>query len=64
VGETFDAVVTEVDDKDAARGRITIQDPAVEARVSSGSGLPLGSEVRVRLAQADVSSRSVVFEIV
>jgi exoribonuclease R len=64
VGETFDAVVTEVDDKDAARGRITIQDPAVEARVSSGSGLPLGSEVRVRLAQADVASRSVVFEIV
>ena len=32
VGEKFDAVVVEVDDRDATRGTVTIQDPAVEAR--------------------------------
>src|SRR3954471_15021166 len=57
VGETFEAVVTEVDEKDETRGRITIQDPAVEARVTSQGRLPLGTEAEVRLTQADVTSR-------
>jgi len=63
VGETFEGVVTDVDQKDDTRGRITIQDPAVEARVTSSAALPLGTEAEVRLTQADVDSRSVVFQI-
>ena len=35
VGETFAGVVVEVDEKDARRGDVTIQEPAVEARVTS-----------------------------
>ena len=42
---------------------ITIQDPAVEARVTSSAPLPLGTEAEVRLTQADIDSRSVVFQI-
>ena len=63
VGETFDGVVTDVDDKDETRGKVTIQDPAVEARVTASHPLPLGTEAEVRLAQADIGSRSVVFEL-
>ena len=64
VGETFEAVVTDVDEKDETRGRVTIQDPAVEARVTSRGKLPLGTEADVRLTQADIKSRSVIFELV
>jgi exoribonuclease R len=63
VGETFEGVVTEVDEQDKTRGRVTIQDPAVEARVTAEEPLPLGTEARVRLKQADVGSRSVLFEL-
>ncbi len=64
VGETFAAVVVEVEEKDPSKGDVTIQDPAIEARVSGPSDLPLGDEVRVRLTQADPTSRSVAFELV
>jgi exoribonuclease R len=64
VGETFDGVITDVDEKDPTRGKVTLQEPAVEARVTGSGALPLGTEVTVRLAQADVESRSVVFELV
>ncbi|MGC4111540.1 MAG: RNB domain-containing ribonuclease [Nocardioides sp.] len=64
VGETFDGVVTEVDDKDESRGKVTLQEPAVEARVTGPGPLPLGTDAHVRLTQADVGSRSVVFELV
>ena len=63
VGETFTAVVVEVDEEDPARGDVTIQDPAIEAHVSGSSDLPLGEEVQVRLVQADPTSRSVSFEL-
>ena len=63
VGEAFIAVVVEVDEKDATKGDVTIQDPAIEARVSGSADLPLGEEVRVRLAQADPASRAVSFEV-
>ena len=33
VGDTFDAVVVEVEDDDATRGELTVPDPAIEARV-------------------------------
>jgi exoribonuclease R len=63
VGETFEGVVTDIDEKDATRGKITIQEPAVEAPVTGSRALPLGTEAEVRLTQADVPSRSVVFEL-
>ena len=59
VGETFDGVVVDVDDKDDKRGTVTVQDPAVEARVTRAS-LPLGDEVTATLSEADLGSRTVV----
>ncbi len=63
VGETFAAVVVEVEEKDPTKGDVTIQDPAIEARVSGSSDLPLGEEVPVTLVQADPTSRAVSFEL-
>jgi exoribonuclease R len=63
VGETFEGVVTDVDEKEPTRGKVIVQDPAVEARVTSSHPLPLGTEAQVRLTQADMGSRSVVFEL-
>ena len=63
VGETFAAVVVDVDEKDERRGVITIQDPAVEARVVSRSDLPLGHKVRVTLTRADVGERALEFTL-
>ena len=64
VGETFDAVVVDVDPRDKRRGEVTIQDPAIEAAVTGDHPLPLGAEVRVRLVRADLESRKVAFEMV
>lgn len=58
-GETFAAVVVEVDEKDRTKGDVTIQDPAIEARVTGDADLPLGEEVRVELVSADPATRKV-----
>lgn len=63
VGETFSAVVVELDDKDKAKGDVTIEDPAIEARVSGDADLPLGEEVTVELVEADPATRTVVFRL-
>ncbi|HET6693991.1 MAG TPA: RNB domain-containing ribonuclease [Pedococcus sp.] len=63
VGDTFDAVVVEVEDDDATHGELTVHEPAIEARVVGSSDLPLGQAVKVRLAKADVGARSVEFEL-
>ena len=63
VGERFEGVVVDVDDKDETRGTLTVQDPAVEARVTSSHAVPLGTEVEVTLTEADLASRSVVFTL-
>ena len=63
VGESFTGVIVDVDEKDATRGTITIQDPAIEARVTGASALPLGTDVSVRLTAADVASRIVGFTL-
>lgn len=63
VGETFDAVVVSVDEKDGARGKVMVREVGVEALVTSSGSLPLGHDVRVRLAEADVEKRSVRFEL-
>jgi exoribonuclease R len=55
--ETFDAVVVESGD---TRGVVQLREPAVRARCQ-GAGLPLGHELRVRLAEVDLAARRVVF---
>jgi exoribonuclease R len=63
VGESFAAVVVEVNEKDPTRGVVTVADPAVEAPVVSASDIPLGIDVRVRLTTADVEHRKVEFTL-
>jgi exoribonuclease R len=64
VGSTFTGVVVDVDDKDPRRGVVVLSDPDVEARVTSSSPLPLGTDVSVRLTVADLEARKVEFELV
>jgi exoribonuclease R len=63
VGEEFTGVVVEVDDKDDTSGDITLQEPAVEAKVVGAGPLPVGEEVTVTLAEADPASRRVRFRL-
>ena len=63
VGESFAAVVVEVNEKDPTRGIVTVADPAVEAPVVSASDVPLGTDVRARLTTADVEHRKVEFTL-
>jgi exoribonuclease R len=60
VGETFDAVVVEVDEHDGG-GTIQLTEPAVTAHCEGDP--PLGERVRVRLTLADVAKRQVRFEL-
>jgi exoribonuclease R len=57
VGEEFDAVVV---DSGEHKGVVQLLDPAVRAPCE-GADLPLGHALRVRLAEADVVARKVVF---
>ena len=63
VGDTFRAVVTDLDARGAV---IQLRDPAVLTRVRAPdpgvAGLGLGEEVSVRLVDADPAARRVVFE--
>ena len=63
VGETFAGVVVQVDEDDPAKGDLVVQQPAVEARVRSWQKLPLGGDVQARLAEAEVRTRTVRFEV-
>jgi len=63
VGQAFQGVVVELDEKSDTKGAVTIQDPAIEATVTSSRPLPLGSDVTVTLAKADVASRTVEFAL-
>jgi exoribonuclease R len=56
VGETFDAVVTETDEKG---GMVQLCEPAVRAPLRGAA--PLGEEIRVRLTEADPATRRVRF---
>jgi exoribonuclease R len=55
VGEVFDGVA--LDER-----TVQLTDPAVVAR-TEGPALPAGDRVRVRLAEADLTSRTVRFEV-
>ena len=59
VGETFDAVVVDVDEDGG--GDVQLTQPAVTAH--STGDLPLGERVRVRLTLADVAKRQIRFEL-
>jgi exoribonuclease R len=63
VGQSFPGVVVAVDEKERTRGDVVIQEPAVEAHVTSSTPLPLGTDVDVRLAEADPASGTVRFEL-
>jgi exoribonuclease R len=63
VGQMFAGVVVSVDEDKPTRGDIVVQQPAIEAPVSSASPLPLGSDVQARLVEADVRTRRVRFEV-
>ena len=60
VGDVFDAVVVELDERDGG-GTIQVADPAVTARCMGD--LPLGERIHARLAIADVEKRQVRFEL-
>ncbi len=64
VGEEHDGVVVAVDEKDDRRGKVVVRAVGVEAPLTGGRPLPLGQDVRVRLAEADVDERTVRFELV
>ncbi|GII51823.1 ribonuclease R [Planotetraspora thailandica] len=61
VGESFDAVVIDVDEGRPG-GQVQVTDPAVIARCD-GDRLPLGERVRVRLTRADPATREVRFAL-
>ncbi|WP_327413687.1 RNB domain-containing ribonuclease [Streptomyces sp. NBC_01233] len=62
VGETFEATVIDVDDREPLVGTVHLEDPAVVGRVESTTReLPLGDRIRVRLTEADPGSAKVLF---
>lgn len=66
VGETFDGVVIDIDEKPRRdgrrRGSVMLTEPAVEAPVY-GPEIPLGEEVTVRLVEANPDTGTVAFEL-
>jgi len=63
LGESFVAVVVDVDEKEETRGSVTLAEPAVESGVASAHPLPLGTEVQVTLTTADIEKRRVEFTL-
>jgi exoribonuclease R len=59
VGEVLRGVVVDVD---GTRGQVQLSEPAVRGRLT-GTDLPLGDEVSVRLVQADPATRRVEFTL-
>ena len=63
VGKTFAGVVVQLHNDDETKGDVVIQEPAIEADITGSEKLPLGIDVQVRLAEADVKTRTVRFEL-
>lgn len=62
VGEQFEGAVVEVA-TDPAKGVVMLREPAVEARVTGDSALPLGADVRVTLVEANPATRVTRFAL-
>ncbi len=65
VGQSFPAMVVQVSEKNPRDGELMVTEPAVAAKVRSGTEdpLPLGTEVEARLVTADPATREVRFEV-
>ncbi len=63
VGEDFAAMLVDVDDRRPTRGDVVLREPAVEAPVVGEAPLPLGTDVVVRLTEADPVGRRVEFAL-
>jgi exoribonuclease R len=63
VGQQFAGVVTSVRDDEATSGVVVLAEVGVEAPVTSASPLPLGEDVTVTLATADLAARKVAFTL-
>ena len=63
VGESFAGVVLEAEHDDPRHGTVMVRDPAVEARISGESPLPVGTDVSATLAEADPATRKVQFRL-
>lgn len=63
VGSEFAGMVVQVNEKDPRQGEVMVTDPAVEGRLRDDEPLPLGTDVRVRLTEADVEKRTVAFAL-
>ncbi|MFJ8161134.1 RNB domain-containing ribonuclease [Streptomyces sp. NPDC096136] len=62
VGETFEATVIDVEERDPRIGTVHLEEPAVVGRAESPAGpLPLGDRVRVRLTRADPGTAKILF---
>ncbi|MFF8604949.1 RNB domain-containing ribonuclease [Streptomyces sp. NPDC015346] len=62
IGETFDAYVIDVKEREPAVGTVHLDEPAVVARIEGGDvRLPLGEWLRVRLTQADPGRAKALF---
>lgn len=60
-GQEFDGVVVDAKD-DGSSGVVQLREPPVRGRVE-GTALPVGTDVRVRLTEASVASRTVRFAL-
>lgn len=62
VGDTFDAVVIDVKEREPLVGTVHLEDLAVVGRVESpADALPLGERIRVRLTEADPGTARILF---
>jgi len=62
VGQTFEAVVTDINDH-RGRARVQLRDPAVVTKIES-DGLTLGAEIELRLDNVDCLARKLDFAVV
>lgn len=63
VGDSFEGVVVEADERDPRRGEAVVRDPATAAVVTGTRPLPVGEAVTLTLAEADVRTRKVRFTL-
>lgn len=63
VGKEFDGVVTSVRDDELTTGVVVLAEVGVEAPVTSEQPLPLGEDITVTLATADLATRKVAFTL-